>query len=129
MVRSVDRFKRQVWSQRLRRFEQGHWTVAAFCQREGVSVPSFYHWKKMLGNAAEDHASPSAQEPREFVRRRSVNRESFVPVEIVSSAAIEMYLSNGVRLALPAGDPAALAAAIAAAGRLPPQFTTEEESC
>lgn len=129
MARSVDGFKRQVWSQRLRRFEQGHWTVTAFCQREGVSVPSFYHWKKILGSAAESHVSPSTQEPREVVRRRSVNREVFVPVKIVSAASIKMYLSNGVRLTIPAGESVALAAAIAAAGRLPPQVVTEDESC
>jgi hypothetical protein len=129
MARAVDGFKRQVWSQRLRRFEQGPWTVAAFCRKEGVSVPSFYHWKKILGSATGYSASRSTHEPRELARPRSLNRESFVPLEIVSSAAIEMCLTNGVRLTIPAGDPAALAAAIAAAGCLPSRFTTEDESC
>lgn len=128
MARAVHGFKRQVWSQRLQRFEQGHATVAAFCRREGVSVPSFYHWKKILASSGCP-ASPAAHEPRELARTRSLNRESFVPVEIVSSATIEMCLTNGVRLTLPAADPAALAAAITAAGRLPPQFMTEDESC
>lgn len=125
MARSVDGFKRQVWAQRLRRFEQGHWSVADFCHRERVSVPSFYHWRKVL--ASLGRPAPPSREPREFARPRSLNREAFVPVEILSSAAIEMCLTNGVRLTIPAGDPVALAAAIAAAGRLPPQ--TEDESC
>lgn len=128
MARSVDGFKRQVWRQRLRRFDQGNLTVAAFCRQEGVSVPSFYHWRKRLGSA-DRLATASAYPSRGFARPPSVNRETFVPVEIVSVATIEMHLANGVRLAIPASDLAALEAAVTAAGRLPPTATLEGESC
>ena len=37
------------WTERLRRFEQSHMTVAQFCRAEGISPPSFYHWKRELG--------------------------------------------------------------------------------
>ena len=38
----------QRWAERLRRFEHAEMTVAQFCVSEGVSQPSFYHWRKKL---------------------------------------------------------------------------------
>lgn len=128
MTRSADEFKRQAWRRRLRQFYECNLTVAAFCRQEGVSVPSFYHWRKILGSA-ELPATGSAYPSRGFARPPSVNRGTFVPVEIVSVATIEMHLPNGVRLAIPAGDLAALEAAVTAAGRLSPTATVEGESC
>jgi hypothetical protein len=52
---------RQAWIARLERFANGALTVAAFCRREGLSVPSFYYWKRQL---AGDLASPSADTAR-----------------------------------------------------------------
>ena len=49
MARSADSVKRQIWRQRLRRFERGRLTIAAFCQAEGVSAASFYQWRRILG--------------------------------------------------------------------------------
>jgi hypothetical protein len=37
-----------VWGERLRRYERAGQTVAEFCRHEGVSVPSFYQWRKQL---------------------------------------------------------------------------------
>jgi hypothetical protein len=48
MPRGSNPKKTEEWTSRLDRFEESSQTVAAFCRSEGVSVPSFYHWKKKL---------------------------------------------------------------------------------
>lgn len=120
MSRAADWSKRQVWQQRLQRFEQCELTVAAFCQAEGVSVASFQQWRRVLGHrpAARRYARPTATK----------SRQAFLPVEIVGAATIEIHLPNGARLTVPAGDLAALEAAVAAVGRLP-AASVERTSC
>lgn len=49
---------RQAWVQRLQRFATSGLGPAQFCAQEGVSLPSFYSWKRRLA-AAADTASPS----------------------------------------------------------------------
>ncbi len=41
------------WRGRMIRFRRGTLTVVEFCRREGVSVPSFYAWRKRLEPAVE----------------------------------------------------------------------------
>jgi hypothetical protein len=120
MARATDWSKRQVWQQRLQRFEQCEFTVSAFCQAEGVSVASFQQWRRILGH------HPVA---RRSARQTSTSRQAFLPVEIVGTAAIEIHLPNGARLTVPAGDLAALEAAVAAAGRLPAAASPEAKPC
>ena len=50
MPQSAQLVRLQVWQARLARFQAKTITVAEFCRREGVSVPSFYQWKKRLGH-------------------------------------------------------------------------------
>ena len=38
----------QLWLDRLNRHSASQLTVAEFCQREAVSLPSFYQWKRRL---------------------------------------------------------------------------------
>lgn len=40
--------KRQEWRTRLERFSHADMTVADFCAAEGVSVASFYQWRRKL---------------------------------------------------------------------------------
>ena len=121
MARSADSVKRQVWRERLQRFERSRATVAAFCQAEGVSIPSFYQWRRTLGRAARDSAIPTLQPI-------AVARQSFIPVDVVAPATIDIHLPNGARLAVPAGDLPALKAAVTAVGRLP-RAGQEVEPC
>jgi hypothetical protein len=52
MRRVVDETRRTLWGERLARFALGGLTVAAFCSAEGVSVPTFYEWKRKLAPSA-----------------------------------------------------------------------------
>jgi len=76
MARSVDGAKRRAWSERLRRFERCELTVAAFCEAEGVSTPSFYQWRRRLG------ARGRQTRPGET----GMTRQAFVPLQIAAPA-------------------------------------------
>ena len=117
MARSADLAR--LWQQRLQRFEQGRLTVAAFCQAEEVSPAAFYHWRRILRRGP-------APTP---VRPAATRGHTFVPVEVVAAATIEVYLPNGVRLAVSAADRAALEAVVAAVSRLPGAAGEEVETC
>lgn len=127
MARSADSVKRRLWQQRLRRFDQSHLTIAAFCQAEGVSVPSFSYWRRILTGSTGD-ADMCSPATRSFGRSSALGRPAFVPVEVVRATTIEIHLPNGARLTVPAGDQASLQAAVAAVGRLP-RTSEEVESC
>lgn len=80
--------KQQEWTNRFERFENSGSTVVAFCSGEGVSVPSFYYWKKKVR-----------------IDARSKTPQSFQPVEFVSSQfvgnpATTIQLGEHVRIEL-----------------------------
>lgn len=74
------------WTRRLARYEASNETVARFCRREGVSVPSFYGWKKRLGQARQAARSPVGALPR------------FLPVQVTPPAPISARRETVVRL-------------------------------
>jgi hypothetical protein len=111
---------------RLRRFELCGSSVAAFCRREGVSREAFDFWRSRL---VVGHESTPPKRPAPRRKRNSRAEQSFLPVEIVGAATIEIYLPNGVRVIVPAGNRAALEAAVVAAGRLPAATSAEVELC
>ena len=85
------------WTERLRRFEQSPMTVAQFCRAEGISPPSFYHWKREL-----------SEEP-------SVPDSAFLPVTLpapptssVSSphSTTTIELPGGIRVQIEVAIPA-----------------------
>jgi hypothetical protein len=83
------------------RFATSSLTVAEFCAAEGVSVPAFYQWKRVLA-AGDTPSSPNAG-------------PTFVPLRIApaSTAAVELVLPSGAVLRFPPGtDPAAIAAVV-----------------
>lgn len=57
----------KLWTQRMRRFDQADMTVAKFCDSEGVSQPSFYHWKRKLRGSAATTQRKSPPEDLAFL--------------------------------------------------------------
>lgn len=128
MARSVDVSKRRLWAERLRRFEQGDLTIAAFCAAERVSQPSFYQWRRRLDGARHRGAARRRRTRHGVLAGRS-GPQAFVPLQIMSAATVEIHLPNGARVTLPVGDLATLEAALAAVGGLQPAGRKEVESC
>ena len=88
---------RQTWVERLARFPDSGLSPAQFCTQEGVSLPSFYAWKRRLATAARDPATavPPAGEagPR------------LLPVRLPTPAALpELVLPGGAVLRIPPGS-------------------------
>jgi hypothetical protein len=122
---SRDPARRGIWSERLRRYANSGSTIAAFCERERVSIQSFYYWRRKLLGPGGTAGGGNGRMPRVG---RVPQKRDFVPIAIRNSAAVRMRLPNGAQLWLPAGDAALVSAAIAAAGRLETSLQ-EDDAC
>lgn len=95
MARSSDPQTVRQWQGRMARFKKSPLTVLRFCRDEGVSVPSFYQWRKKLQQQARVVASDDAA-------------ANFRPVRLVGSAHVVVRWPGGTQLEVPTGDPQAL---------------------
>jgi hypothetical protein len=48
MARPVDCQKVRAWRRLMARFEKSAMSVAGFCRQAGVSIASYYYWRKRL---------------------------------------------------------------------------------
>ena len=68
MGRGPDLERREIWRRRLREFDRGSVTVAGFCQRIGVSVATFYQWRRKM--AASERIIGAVSPPQTVTRTR-----------------------------------------------------------
>ena len=94
--RARDERKERQWRRWIGEWQASGLSVRAFCQRRGLTVASFYSWRRVL-------------------QRRAAEKDAFVPVQVVADAvptqtsALEVILTDGraVRVA-PGFDAATL---------------------
>jgi transposase-like protein len=87
-----------VWQERLRRYARSGVAVAEFCDREGISAPSFYQWRRRLAEASarsRQKRSPPAHGGETDPVFRQVTLSG-------SGGVVAVELPSGVRLELPA---------------------------
>lgn len=90
-----------VWTDRLDRFRTADMSVAQFCNAEGVSLASYYYWRKKLHGKEEGARKKSPEALRRFVPVALADRSPDVPATVM---AIE--LPGGIRIRFEvAGDP------------------------
>jgi transposase-like protein len=121
MARSTT--KESFWQDHIRRWQQSHLSVRAFCRTHRLREPSFYHWRRLLtqrGLLAE--AQPSAPPCRHQAAETASTLPAFVPVRIEHQSvphnavapAFEVVLAGGRVLRVPVDfDAAALRRLIA----------------
>ena len=93
MFRSSGATKLAEWRERFERFSSCGLAVARFCAREGVSVASFYHWRKMLGHKGRRRRTTDGH-PR---HRTSLadGRGVFQPIAVVPAARGFVPVASG----------------------------------
>jgi len=130
MSLSSDPTKLAVWRERLETFSSCGLAVARFCAREGVSVASFYHWRKKLGHKGRRRCMTDGH-PRHRTGPTG-GRGVFQPVAVVPAArglvtvasrcvpaaqAVCIQLPCGTRIEVDAGDLDALRTVVAEVAR------------
>lgn len=99
MARQGDRRRLVEWRQRLRRFVKSGMTVAQFCARERVSVPTFWYWRrKCAGGEASPNVAPA----------------TFKSVEVFDGRAVTLRFPIGAMLEIPEDRPDLMRVAIEA---------------
>jgi len=111
--------RREWWRRQLSRRQSANLSVAEFCQQLGVSVTTFYYWKKRIHEVASHAPGKVAAESPS---RPVTTAANFIPVSLVDRRAgthLEIELANSCVVRLEGAiDPSLLQAAITAAGQL-----------
>ena len=100
MGRVSDPAKAALWRERFARRDSSGLSVKEFCTTEGITVPSFYAWRRKLGLAS--------------VRPRKSSRTSAFQQVLLHAppTALTVYLPGGVRIEMPCLNDSALRAAV-----------------
>jgi hypothetical protein len=116
--------RREWWRRQLARRESANLSVTEFCRQLGVSITTFYYWKKRVHEAPAILSGqfPVGNSSRRLTTGVGAAASNFVPVSILEPSAdtqLEIELANACVLRLKGViDPPLLQAAIMAAGRL-----------
>jgi len=96
MFRGSNSVKRQQWAERLARYRRSEQTVSEFCGAERISVPSFYQWKRKLGDCRQGRPVTGPQRPKREVRWRGSG--NFKPLRVIASpkTLATIRLVNGI---------------------------------
>jgi hypothetical protein len=123
-LRTNHRSRIDWWRGQFQRHEKANLNVTEFCRQLGVSVTTFYYWKKRVHEApptAPVDVHSAYPSPR-VTASAGTAAAKFVPVSIIEPIAgteLEIELTNACVLRLKGViDPLLLQAAITAAGRL-----------
>jgi hypothetical protein len=107
------------WRAQFQRQRQASLSVTEFCLQLGVSISTFYYWKKRVDEGPPD---PRGQLPGVRPSRHATPAASFIPLSIVEPSAgaeLEIELTNACMVRLKGViDPLLLQIAITAAGQL-----------
>jgi hypothetical protein len=100
--RRPDPVRERLWRKRLARWKASGLKVRDFCDREGVTLTAFAHWRKEI--AARDARRPATAEP------------VFVPVNVMPGPVpLDVSLPSGRVVRVPPGfDPTHLRAVVTA---------------
>lgn len=78
------------WTDRFARFQSCSLTVAQFCQREQISVPSFYKWRKKLKSDVKARPSRNAKTNGMFVPLTISHHTAHAVVQLPGGASIQL---------------------------------------
>ena len=89
--------KEQFWRAHVTRWQASGLTVRVYCARHRLTEPSFYAWRRTLGQRPDDVPAAVTAPAVTFVPLR------VQPATADNAAPLEVVLGNGRRLRVPAG--------------------------
>ena len=94
MELKADTDQQQFWQMVIETWQSSGLSVRQFCKKESLSEPSFYSWRKKLAGDDSQQDNQHKPEPSAFIE---------VAMPKNNSVAIELLLTSGNTLRIPAG--------------------------
>ena len=113
----------EAWRRRLARFRPGRESVLEFCQRERISAPSFYAWRKRL--ATDGDGTMTRDADRRSDPRQDSGSSQFLELNVAVASIVEIDLPGGTRIRVPASHTTGLRTVM----RSLRELAREESSC
>jgi len=119
MARPCNKAACEVWRRRFQRFRRSGMSVGRFCSREGVSIASFYYWRKRVGvatserSALESPGSSVRQEQSPGGQEAMGRRGRFRPVTIASPVPSSCTIASPVPSSCTIASPVSLSCSVA----------------
>jgi hypothetical protein len=116
--------RREWWRRQISRQQSARLPVVQLCRQLGISVTTFYYWKRRVEEAdrTTPRRTPAEHSSQDPTVSAGTAVAKFVPVSITgasTTAELELDLANGCAIRFKGSvDPGLLQAAIAAAGQL-----------
>lgn len=86
---------RQAWVERFERFQKADQTVTQFCAEEGISVPSFYQWRRKLDPNTEARSqTPAKFLPIQLPPPPPSDPETVLLVELPGGVSVKLEVRN-----------------------------------
>lgn len=91
MASSVRSVKAEYWQGILDQFQQSGQTVQAFCTKKGLSIPSFYQWRRRLrgGDTTATGLVPVKLLP-------ATPRDAAVPIQIMTPNGFSLRVDSSI---------------------------------
>lgn len=89
----------QQWRERIARQASSGMSVAAFCRQEGMSVPTFYEWRRRL-RQPDDRAGAGRATPPLFLDLGAVPAAEAASLAPGGMLSIRLELPGGVALTI-----------------------------
>lgn len=96
--------KEQFWRRQIEGQAACELTARQWCQREGLSEPSFYAWRRELAKRDRERLAAASSPARQSA--------GFLPIQLTTFAAanVELQFPSGLVIRVPAHETAALRA-------------------
>jgi transposase-like protein len=107
-IRRRDPKREQFWRDTVAAYQKSGLSVRAFCVARDLSEASFYGWRRTLRDRDRQHPAAPSQAVRPL---------SLVPLRVVPQSVLEVVLTTGLVVRVPAGAETAAVAALVSALR------------
>jgi len=113
------------WRDRISRWRRSGLSITEFCQREQISQPSFFGWRKRL--APQRAVTRGRRPPRRDHDAPTPRFVQLPPPDWTTTSGVQIALPGGAVVTLPSQASTALVAAVVRAAMLAP--ASEDRRC
>ena len=93
-----------MWRVRIERQQRSGLSIAAFCQKQGLAMGTFYAWKRRCQAGQQKPTAGAKVEGAPDTVPTRIHSERFVQIPVLSDSPIEVCFTDGTTVRVPVGQ-------------------------